>query len=214
MPVVTDGPGSSVATRLYAAAYLGHVERIGEPGRDVLVPLWGGNLSLRREDCLRVGLASPFFRANFHQDRDLGYRLADAGLIGRYDPALAAEHHHLRSDEQFLADAARQGEGYVALHRAHPHRLGRFRLWSVASDLPAVTRLTVAACGATPLAWPVARGLMALGRRWEATAPGVGNPLHPAKMARRIMQWHGAQGALVARSSDRGRAGTLRSSLP
>lgn len=204
MPVATVGPGASAATRLYAVEYLRHVDGLGgQPGRDVLAPLWAGNLSLRREDCIRVGLANPGFRANYHQDRELGYRLADAGLVGVFDPALTASHHHRRHDASFLDDAARQGEGRVALHRLHAGRLGEFQPRSLVQDLPPAVRIVVAASGSTRLARPLAGALMVVGRWWERLAPGVGDPLGPPRLARRIMQWHGARLALGRRAGDR-----------
>ncbi|MGH9093348.1 MAG: glycosyltransferase, partial [Acidimicrobiales bacterium] len=125
MPVATPrGDRAEVATRLYATEYLAHLDALASGGVDPLDVLWTGNLSLRRRHCLAVGLASPGFRAHYHADTDLGFRLAAAGLEGRYDPQLLAHHRHRRDDRAFLRDAARQGEGRAALHRAHPGRMG------------------------------------------------------------------------------------------
>lgn len=211
MPVeVPEGAVPSRGTRLYATDYRKHVESIRRGDVGVLEALWTGNWSMRRADCLRVGLANPAFPGHYHADWDLGLRLADAGFTGRFDPTLGAVHLHRRTDAEFLRDAARQGAGRVALHRAHPERLPPFRLPQLVATLPRPLRLFVAACGSTPAGPAVAGALMRLGEPWErATARiGRGDPLAPAKVARRIMHWHAARRALAAPPSAGAPAGT------
>lgn len=192
MPVVTpDGDRAEVATRLYAAEYLAHLDAVASGDVDPLDVLWTGNLSLRREHCLAVGLASPRFTAHYHADTDLGFRLAAAGLEGRYDPALLAAHRHRRDDRSFLRDATRQGEGRAALHRAHPDRMGPWSPRLLVDDLHPALRAAVAAAGATRAAGPLAGGLMAGGRAC-ARLGRTGPELAAAKLARRVMQWRGA----------------------
>lgn len=198
IPANDVGPGS-VATRLYAAEYRSHLEALARSDVDVLDVLWGGNVSLRRSDCLEVGLASPAFRATYHEDRDLGYRLRAAGLVGRFDPALVAAHLHRRTDAQFLRDAERQGEGRVALHAAHPERHGPFRYAELVDDLPAPVAAVVAVAGASGAGPRAARWLMAGGRLLARVAPKSDGAVVCARLARRIMQWHGARRACRAR---------------
>ncbi|HEY1733419.1 MAG TPA: glycosyltransferase, partial [Acidimicrobiales bacterium] len=100
-----DGRRPGVATRLYAAEYDAHLDALGRRDVDVLDVLWTGNLSIGRDDCLRVGLPSPAFTAHYHADQDLGLRLRAAGLVGRLDPSLVARHFHDRTDADFLRDA-------------------------------------------------------------------------------------------------------------
>lgn len=192
MPVMAVRSGRpSVATTLYAAEYAAHLRALERGEHDVLDVLWTGNLSMRRVDCLRVGLASPTFTAHYHADQDLGFRLRRAGLSGRYEPALLAAHLHERTDAQFLADARRQGEGRAALHRAHPDRLGPFTPTRLVADLRWPVKGAVRAIGGTELAEPTAKRLMRIG----GTAAQVGWPgaqLALAKLARRLMQWRGA----------------------
>ena len=117
MPVV-DPHGAPA--RLYGDAYdrwLADVER--DPAV-LLRRLWGGNVSLRRADALRVGLDRPAMHGMRHEDRDLGLRLAAAGLVGVFDPALRAEHRYERDLASFCADCRAEGAGLVALHRLHP----------------------------------------------------------------------------------------------
>jgi GT2 family glycosyltransferase len=199
MPVAVTGVGQGAGTRLYASEYLAHLAAIERGEAGVLDRLWTGNISLRRDDCRRVGLASPFLSAHYHADRDLGYRLAAAGLVGVYDPTLIAAHLHARSDGDFLRDAERQGAGRVQLHRSNAARLGPFRLSQLVEDLPVPMQLAVGVIGSTPAARPAGLGLMRLGRLLDAAVPHLDASLHSAKLARRIMQWHGARRALGAR---------------
>jgi GT2 family glycosyltransferase len=192
MPVAVPADGrAAVATRLYAAEYRAHTATIEAGTVDLLEGLWTGNVSLRRADCLAVGLASPAFPVYYHADTDLGFRLAEAGLVGRYDPTLTASHLHSRSDRAFRRDAARQGEGRAALHRAHPDRLGPWSPWLLVADLPPALRVPVAAAGTTRVGVPLAAGLMA-GGRICARMGLAGAELSAARVARRVMQWRGA----------------------
>ncbi|MGH9087410.1 MAG: glycosyltransferase, partial [Acidimicrobiales bacterium] len=192
MPVVVpDGKVTGIGTRLYAAEYDAHVAALLRGEHEVLDVLWTGNLSLRRSDCLRVGLRSPAFRAHYHADRDLGYRMAAAGMTGRFDPALAAAHRHDRTDAAFLRDAHRQGAGQMALHRVHGDRLGPFSVDCLVEDLPTPLRWVIVAVAATGHAGPAAARLLALGR--TARALGASRVERAAaKMARRLMQCAGA----------------------
>ena len=105
MPVQLPARNPDIGSILYARDYLAHCARIETAEHDVLDQLWLGNVSLRRSDCLSLGLYSGDFTASYHADQDLGFRLAEAGLVGRYDPSLAAVHCHRRSDMAFLHDA-------------------------------------------------------------------------------------------------------------
>lgn len=213
MPVETPpGETPTRGTRLYAADYRKHVDWVLRGDTAVLEALWTGNLSMRRTDCLRVGLDNPGFPTHYHGDRDLGYRLADAGLRGHFDPTLGAAHRHRRSDEEFLRDAVRQSAGLVRLHQAHPERLPPFRLRQLVDTLARPLQLFVAVAGATAAGPAVARNLMRLAATWERVTDqlGRGDPLAPAKVARRIMQWRGATQALAGSSSGTAPAGTAK----
>lgn len=196
MPVATAaGTLAGVGTRLYAADYLGHVAALERGDVRLLDAFWAGNVSLRRADCLRIGLASGEFRVFYHSDRDLGYRLADAGLVGVFDPALTAAHVHRRTDAEFLRDAARQGAGRVALHRAHPSRLGPFRIGELVQDLPRPARAAIRLAGGCPWATHIGTVLLAAGRHLDRMTGALETELEAAKLARRVMQWHGARRA-------------------
>lgn len=198
MPV-SPGDRASVATRIYAVEYLAHLEGLRRGEHGVLDRLWTGNVSLRRRDCLAVGLASARFPAHYHADTDLGFRLADAGLEGRYDPALAAAHVHRRDDRGFLRDAVHQGAGLATLHRAHPERLGRWSRWLLVDDLHPVLRVAVVAAGSTRAAGPLSAGCMVVGRAVTRISGRPGPELAAAKLARRVMRWRGSVAGPPAR---------------
>jgi glycosyltransferase involved in cell wall biosynthesis len=117
MPV--PAPAEATA-RLYADAYGKWLRDVAADPAVVLRRLWGGNVSLRREDALRVGLDEPAMHGRRHEDRELGLRLAAAGLQGVFDPSLAAEHRYHRDLASFCADCRAEGAGRMALHRLHP----------------------------------------------------------------------------------------------
>jgi glycosyltransferase involved in cell wall biosynthesis len=127
MPVALDGPrqGDDSATRLYAADYERHCRRFDElEGRDLLLELWGGQVSMRREDALAVGLYSDHYALPRHEDRDVGIRLAKAGLDAVFDRELVARHEHTRSLARGLEDARLQVRGRHRLHELHGDLLG------------------------------------------------------------------------------------------
>jgi GT2 family glycosyltransferase len=191
MPVQLPEGRGDIGSLLYAHDYLSHCERLESGEFDVLDNLWQGNVSIRRSDCLAVGLASSAFTASYHTDRDLGIRLADAGLTGRFDPGLAAAHRHRRSDRATLRDARRRGAGLVKLHEVHGARLGPFDPAVFTADLTAPLAVPVRFVGSRSMAPWVARGLLGL-----ATMPGVSRSdalrLGLAKLARRLMLLWGA----------------------
>jgi GT2 family glycosyltransferase len=78
-----------------------------------------GNVSLRRSDAIRVGLDEPRMDGRRHEDRELGIRLARAGLRALVVPELVARHDHHRTAEAFAADCRAEGAGLRALHDLH-----------------------------------------------------------------------------------------------
>ena len=191
MPVELPEGRGDIGSLLYARDYLSHCERLESGEFEVLDNLWLGNVSIRRSDCLAIGLATRAFTASYHTDRDLGIRLADAGLTGRFDQGLVAAHRHRRSDWAFLHDARRRGAGLAELHHVHEARLGPFDPGVFIADMPAPLGLSARFVGSRPMAPRVARGLLALAAvpglsRWDSGRLGLG------KLARRLMLLWGA----------------------
>ena len=190
MPVETGTGDGHIGTVLYGREYDSHCQAIERGERTVLEGLWGGNFSVRRSDCLRVGVRSDDFPMHYHADQDFGIRLGDAGLEGVYDPALAAVHRHGCDDERFLRTARQQGASLVVLHDVHADRLGPFDRDGLVTDLPGPLRTVVVAVGGSTRANTGARALLAVGTR---LGPLMSRRIEIAlaKLARRIMMWHG-----------------------
>jgi glycosyltransferase involved in cell wall biosynthesis len=196
MPV-PDPPGSKtepVTRMLYRHEYAARIETYERDHTMILRHLWSGNVSMRREDAMRVGLASPTFRGRRHEDRELGLRCLAAGMAGVFDRSLLADHDYERSTEVFLEDARAQGAERVALHRLHADLIGPFDAGTFASGLPAAARLFVRACRRPSVERLATTGLsvaVALATKggWRRAAIGS------LKLARRIQQQAGAREA-------------------
>jgi glycosyltransferase involved in cell wall biosynthesis len=121
MPV-TPSPlrrSDDFALRLYASEYEGRCQIYERDSASAVRELWGGNFSMRRADCLTIGMANPGFTEHYHADRDFGIRCLEAGLTGTFDRSLAATHLHERTLEAFIRDARSQGAARVLLPRFH-----------------------------------------------------------------------------------------------
>jgi glycosyltransferase involved in cell wall biosynthesis len=147
-PTVTPAhrrPGD-VAVFLYARDYERGFSAFRRDPALVLRRLWGANVSLRRSDCLRVGLRSPDFPERYHEDREFGLRCLKAGLTGVFDPSLKADHLYTRTVDGFLADARAQGAGVYLVHKLHADVLGPLAPDTFEEGLPSPARIVVRAC--------------------------------------------------------------------
>lgn len=193
MPVALPGTGrASAGTELYARDYARHLDELRSGAFGVLDHLWTGNVSLRRADCLAVGLARTSFRASYHADRELGLRLADHGLSGVLDEELTAVHLHRRTNRAFLDDARRHGAGLVELHAVHGERIGPFSMDQVVSGLPPLLRRVVTRAGTSRVAPGIARAVAGVADVLGAAGFGSGRAC-VAKLARRMMVCFGAR---------------------
>ncbi len=200
-----------VAAFLYATEYEGHCARLRQDPDEVLDNLWGGNVSLRREDCLAVGVRSDEFDTFYFSDREFGMRLADAGMVGVFDPTLAATHLHRRDARGFVDDAVSQGVGMALLHRIHVERLGPLEETSFYRDLPIGVRWFVRSFGSGELSRPLALALMGLGVALGAIR-AFRLQTACARLARRLCQLRGFVAQKEIRSSFP-RSGTGRFAL-
>ena len=135
-------PGDA-STYLYAGNYEGSCAACERDPSLVLTGLWGGNVSICRADALRVGMDSSF---TYHEDRDFGLRCMKAGLRGRFDRSLHADHVHARNDRDPPAGRprarGRQGQDPPGpCGRASAVRRSQF-----AHDLPAPVGRVMVAC--------------------------------------------------------------------
>jgi glycosyltransferase involved in cell wall biosynthesis len=139
-----EEPGEH-ASALYARAYERSCERYEHDPREILRSLWGGNVSLRRRDCLRVPQENPRFREYYHDDREWGLRCLKAGLVGVFDRSLLAEHRYRRPLAAALRDARSEGRGRVRLHQLHGDILGPLDRAAFERNLPPPARWLVRA---------------------------------------------------------------------
>jgi GT2 family glycosyltransferase len=196
MPVELPARHADIGSLLYARDYLAYLARIEAGEHGVLDQLWLGNVSIRRSDCLSVGLHSSRFTASYHADQDLGFRLAGAGLVGRYDPSLGAVHRHRRTGPAFLRDARRRGAGVAHLHAVH-ERLGTFDPAVFTQDLPAPVATVVGHVGSSRVAPVVARALLGMAGALESLRCESGWVVL-AKLGRRVMFVRGATAGEIA----------------
>jgi glycosyltransferase involved in cell wall biosynthesis len=141
MPV---GPEARELTgRLYARWYEGQCRAYEERPERILENLWNGNVSMRREDALRVAIPNDAYDTRYGPDRELGLRLRAAGLTGVFDRSLRAEHRYVRAPQAFLADARSAGEGMWICHRLYRDVLGPLSTARFEDGLSARTRWVV-----------------------------------------------------------------------
>lgn len=112
------------ATHLYATEYENSCRRYEDEPETILRYLWAGNMSMRRDEALRVGLATEGYDSRYHQDREFGIRCLKAGMTAVFDRSLFAQHVHSRSLEAFRRDAQQEGLGRRQLHEIHGDVLG------------------------------------------------------------------------------------------
>lgn len=198
MPTVPDTATRRVAllSALYGAEYEEQCRRYEADASNVLRALWGGNVSLRTDDCRRVGVDFAYFG---HEDQELGLRCLEAGLAGRFDRNLYAEHRHSRDAASFLWYSKLQGASRCQLHRAHGALLGPFDPDAVLDGMPWPARmlarsLAVGCLGEASAAATARLGDVAM--RW----PGAQELAY--RFARRIAQRRGVMLAMEGRQAE------------
>lgn len=111
---------------------------------DILTSFWAGNFSLRRDDCLAVGLRSHRFTSAYNPDRDFGLRLKRAGFTSEFRRDLKGLHLYTRSPEAFLRDARASGQGRWRIHHLHPDLVGSLAPDAFSHDLRLPLRAALA----------------------------------------------------------------------
>jgi glycosyltransferase involved in cell wall biosynthesis len=142
---VPERQRGTFTTELYARAYEFRCDEYERNPDTILRNLMTGNLSLRREDCLRVGLSSPSYTARYHADRDFGLRCLKGGLTATFDRSLSGIHVYERSARAFFSDARDQGRGTAYMHLLHEDVLGPLGRETLTVNLPPPARLLVVA---------------------------------------------------------------------
>jgi GT2 family glycosyltransferase len=93
-----------------------------------------GNVSLRREDFLRVGGFDPDFRGYGGEDFELGYRLLQAGVEFVSDRRVRARHYHRTTVAGVLRATRQEGRGDILLGQKHPELRSGLRLMRIPRD--------------------------------------------------------------------------------
>jgi hypothetical protein len=119
MPVSSRLARSSAATRLVSQGYEQACAKMEHEPSSILLGLWGGNFSVRRQHWLQV-LDGSSFGGVYHEDRELGLLFHRAGLQGVFDRRLRAAHQHTGSVGQCMANARLSAKAQVRLHRLFP----------------------------------------------------------------------------------------------
>jgi hypothetical protein len=190
-PLPAERRPGDFTTRLYAREYesvCAGWERM--PGR-ILHNLWAGNMSLRREDCLRVLVGTPAPALAYHADRELGLRCLKAGLRGEFDRSLRAAHLHTRTLDGFARDARAQGAGAAALHALHRDVLGPLPAAAFDHGLPAPAAAWLRLCR-RPRPAAASSGLLRGAARAAGRARLFGAEELAGRLLRRVEQQRGA----------------------
>jgi hypothetical protein len=139
MPVTLSPQRSrhDFATRLYAAGYEERCQIYDREPQSVLLALWGGNFSMRRDELVSLGVVEA---THYHADRDFGLRLLEAGFEAVFDRTLRARHLHDRPLRAFVRDARSQGAGRWLLHGLHRELLGALTPTAFEEGLPRPAR--------------------------------------------------------------------------
>ncbi len=126
----------NLATAAYAIDYESVMARYERDPRRILLDLWNGHVSLRRDAYLRARDGDDTWpREAFFEDRHLGLQLHRLGLTGRFDRDLKAYHRHAGDLSSFRRNARSMGYGDHLLHERHPDLLGLYDPEACVDDL-------------------------------------------------------------------------------
>ncbi len=182
-------PGGSIR-ELYRELYEKACESWERDPATVLLGLWGGNLSFRRSDLLRVSAGPPLVKG-YHGDKDLGLRCLELGMTGVFDRSLEAIHEYNQSLEGFVGDARESGYTATLVQVAHMELVGKPEPNRYERDLPLPALLMVRASRKPHAGAGVSRLLVAIVRvaghlRWRRLE------FNAAKLLRRVEAQRGA----------------------
>ena len=136
MPIGDDLDSHDLATAAYAIDYESVMSRYERDPRRILLDLWNGHVSLRRDAYLEARDGDDTWpREAFFEDRHLGLQLHRLGLTGRFDRDLKAYHRHAGDLSSFRRNARSMGYGDRLLHERHPDLLGLYDPEACVDDL-------------------------------------------------------------------------------
>jgi glycosyltransferase involved in cell wall biosynthesis len=184
-------------TYLYAGEYERRVAEYERDASGILRHLWGGNFSMRRSDCLAVGMADTCYQARYYPDRDFGLRCLGHGMVGVFAREALATHLYRRPLALFVEDARSQGEGHVLLHRLHADVLGPTLPGSYDAGVPLPARAVIRLGSRTPPLDRAWTGLLARCVRMLGRLRLRGVQIAALRVLRRTAQAQGARDELT-----------------
>lgn len=158
MPVAAGRAPAGAVTRLFSQGYEQACLEFERNPDGVLLGLWGGNFSVRRDRWL-AALGQTSFGGVFHEDRELGLLFHQAGLRGVFDRGLRADHRHDGTIEQCIGNARLSALAQVRLHRLFPDLVEDPRRPDVAGSARRVFQ-ALGAITARPAAWRCATAVV------------------------------------------------------
>ncbi len=201
-PVVArPGCHMSAEAAVYARTYEARCQQYRLDADVVLTHLWGGNFSLRRDDALRVGLASSSFERVFHEDRDFGLRCREDGMHAVFDPNIHAGHLYERDWAAVAEESFCRGYSLVCLHEVHSSTLGPFDERQFEEGLPAPLSMLVRRY-ATPSNGRAAMGTVHTLRRLGARLRLWPLQVLAVRLLRRMQAARGAREALADQAAE------------
>ena len=150
--------GGHVPTVLYADDYERTCRLYEADTNLILSNLWAGNMSMRREDALKVGLRTrgPLL---YHADMQFGLRCREMGIGAMFDRSLLAWHSHSRSLRRFALECRRSGEARAVLLRDYPAMAEEIDPFKDLSPFQKAVAIILGAKNVRPVAAPVAMGV-------------------------------------------------------
>jgi peptidoglycan/xylan/chitin deacetylase (PgdA/CDA1 family)/glycosyltransferase involved in cell wall biosynthesis len=147
----------------FANAWNDHYGRLAERKRPDWSASYGGNLSAPRRALVEVGGFAADLTVS--EDTELGFRLERHGCVPKYLPRAHAVHDDQKLRRRLLADARRQGAGYIDLVARHPAMQSKLIGWFAAAPPRelALRRLLIAL--RVPPAWLAALGRLMPGEK-------------------------------------------------
>jgi glycosyltransferase involved in cell wall biosynthesis len=192
MPVAAQAADANgVASRLYAGEYERTVADYERAPDRILTHLWGGNVSVWREDLERDGCMDDGFAGERHVDRHFGLCCRAAGMTAEFDRSLHATHEHSRSLGRFALDSQEQGAGLFWIHAVHGAVVGPLEVDVFAAGLPAPARWTVE-LARRPHAHRLIAALLDAGAKLGDRLGLEWFELPFVRLLRRVEQQHGA----------------------
>jgi hypothetical protein len=111
--------GGQAATVLYAEEYEKICKLYEKDRTQIFRHLFGGHMSIRRADALRLGGENEV-RLDYHEDLRFGLQCEAAGLTAVFDRSLTSRHWHECSLHKFVEDAGRSGMARAEIIREYP----------------------------------------------------------------------------------------------